>query len=134
MSDLNEVYDYVKKAGVYFLATVDGNQPKLRPFGTFDNFEGKLYIQTGKSKDVAKQIKANSRVQIGAIAEKGSWIRIEATLVEDDRVEAKQHMLDSHPSLKKKYSATDDSTLVLYLKDATAVITAAGSEPKTIKF
>ena len=94
---MKEVYDFLKKCGTYYLATVDGDQPRVRPFGTVDIFEGKLYIQTGKVKNVAKQIKANPKIEICGMAD-NKWIRVEAVAVEDDRVEARQHMLDAYPS------------------------------------
>jgi uncharacterized pyridoxamine 5'-phosphate oxidase family protein len=130
---MREVYDFLKKAGVYYLATVEGDQPRVRPFGTVDIFDGKLYIQTGKTKDVSKQIKANPKVELCAL-NGDTWIRVRAVAVEDPRREAKQHMLDAYPQLKDRYSADDDNTQVLYLKDAVAVISGFASEPKTITF
>ena len=130
---MQEVYEFLKKSGTYFLATVDGDQPRVRPFGTAHIFEDKLYIQTGKVKDVSKQMIKNPKIEICAM-NGGEWIRIQALAVEDDRVEAKQSMLDSYPNLKSRYSATDDNTQVLYLKDAIATISSFTSEPKVIKF
>ena len=130
---MQRVYDFLKEAKTYYLATVDGDQPKIRPFGTIDLFEGKLYIQTGKVKECSKQMAANPKISICAMKE-GEWIRIDATAVNDDSIEAKAHMLDEHPSLKAMYSAEDDNTQVLYLKDATAVISSFTSEPVVIKF
>ncbi|MBC3796613.1 NimC/NimA family protein [Acetobacterium tundrae] len=130
---MQEVYDYLKKCGTYFLATEEGDQPRVRPFGTIDIFEGKLYIQTGKSKDVSKQISLNPKIEICAFLG-DNWIRIQAIAVVDDRVEAKQHMLDAYPSLQARYSANDDNTQVLYLKDAVATIASFAGEPKVIKF
>lgn len=130
---MQEVYDFLKKCGTYYLATVEGDQPRVRPFGTADIFEGKLYIQTGKVKDVSKQIQSNPKVEICGFAD-GTWLRIAGRLVRDDRVEAKEHMLDSHPSLKGMYSATDDNTEVLYFEEATATFYSFTSEPKVIQF
>jgi len=130
---MQEVFDFLKKCQTYYLATMDGDQPRVRPFGTVNIFEGKLYIQTGKVKDVAKQMMAKPKIEICAFNGK-EWIRIQAVAVEDDRVEAKQSMLDSYPSLQSRYSATDANTLVLYLKDATATIASFAGEPKIIKF
>ena len=96
---MKEVYDFLKKCGTYFLATTEGSQPRVRPFGTIDLFEDKLYIQTGKSKEVSKQIAANPQIEICAFDGK-DWLRVEASAVEDDRVEARAHMLDSYPELK----------------------------------
>ena len=97
---MKEVCQFLKDAGVYYLATVEGDQPRVRPFGTIEIFEDKLYIQTGKSKDVSKQIQANPKVEICAFKD-GQWIRICGELVRDDRVEAKQDMLDHYPNLKE---------------------------------
>jgi len=130
---VREVYEFLKKCGAYFIATVDGDQPQVRPFGTAHIFEDKLYIQTGKKKAVSQQMMKNPRIAICAMHE-GQWIRIQAAVVEDDRVEARQSMLDAYPNLKNMYSATDDNNQVLYLKDATATIASFGSEPKVIKF
>lgn len=130
---MQRVYDFLKKANVYYLATMDGDQPRIRPFGTIDLFEGKLYIQTGKVKPVSKQMQANPKVEICAMND-GEWIRIEASVVRDDRVEAKQHMLDQYPSLQAMYSAQDDNTEVLYLKDATASLCSFEAEPIIIHF
>ena len=130
---MQEVYDFLKQCGTYYLATVEGDQPRVRPFGTIDIFEGRLYIQTGKVKDVSKQIQANPKVELCGFAG-GRWLRVAGTLVRDDRVEAKRHMLDSHPSLKAMYSAEDDNTEVLYFKDATATFSSFTEAPRTIKF
>lgn len=130
---MQEVCDFLKKAGVYYLATAEGDQPRVRPFGTAHIFDGKLYIQTGKSKPVSKQMAANPKVEICAFID-GSWIRIAGTAVEDNRREAKQSMLDAYPSLQDRYSADDDNTQVLYLKDAEATFSSFTSEPRVIKF
>ncbi len=130
---MKEVCEFLKKCGAYYLATVDGDQPRVRPFGTAHIFEDKLYIQTGKSKSVSKQMMKNPKVEICGMTG-GEWIRIRATVVEDDRVEAKQSLLDAYPSLQKMYSATDNNNQVLYLKDAVATISAFTHAPKEIKF
>ena len=130
---MKEVYDFLKNAGTYYLATGEGSQPRVRPFGTVDIFEGRLYIQTGKSKKVSKQIQANSKAEICAFSD-GKWLRVSGTLVRDDRVEAKAHMLDNYPELKAMYSADDDNTEVLYFKDATAVFSSFTEAPRTVSF
>ena len=128
---MQEVYEFLKKCGVYYLATVDNDMPRVRPFGTVNIFEGKLYIQTGKKKPVSKQIEANNNVEICAF--NGSeWIRVAGTLVSDDRVEAKQDMLDKYPELQGMYSATDDNTEVLYFDKAVATISSFTAAPKII--
>lgn len=130
---MQEVYDFLKKCETYYIATLDGDQPRVRPFGTVDIFEGKLYIQTGKSKDVSKQMKKNPKVEIcGALD--GKWMRIAATVVEDDRIEPREHMLDAYPDLKQMYAADDGNTQVFYLQDATATISSFTEAPKLIMF
>lgn len=130
---MEEVYEFLKQCDTYYLATVEGNQPRVRPFGTVDIFEGKLYIQTGKKKAVSHQMAENPRVELCAFNGK-EWIRVSATAVDDDCYEAKKHMLDAYPNLQSMYSADDDNTQVLYLKDAEAVISSFAVPPKTIRF
>ena len=130
---MREVYDFLKKCGTYYLATVEGDQPRVRPFGTVEIFEDRLYIQTGKVKDVSKQIQANPKVEICAFRD-GRWLRISGKLIRDDRIEAKKHMLDAYPALKGMYSAEDDNTEVLYFQDATATFSSFTEPPKTVRF
>ena len=130
---MNEVCEFLKKVGTYYLATVDGDQPRVRPFGTANIFDGKLYIQTGKSKDVAKQLLANPKAEICAYAE-GKWLRIAGELILDDRIEAKKSMLDAHPNLRAMYDENDDNTAVFYFKDATATFSSFTEAPKVVKF
>jgi len=130
---MKKVYDFLKKCNTYYLATVDGNQPRVRPFGTVDIFEDKLYIQTGKKKQVSKEIHNNPNVEICAF-DGEDWIRLSGKLVEDDRVEAKKHMLDSYPMLRGMYDENDDNTEVFYFVDATAIISSFVKAPETIKF
>ena len=130
---MQEVYDFLKDAETYYLATMDGDQPRVRPFGTVDIFDGKLYIQTGKVKDVAKQIAANPKVEICAFKD-GKWLRLSGELVEDDRREAKKHMLDNYPMLRHMYNEDDGNTLVLYFKNATAVFSSFTEPPRIVRF
>ena len=130
---MQEVYEFLKACGTYYLATVEGDQPRVRPFGTIDIFEDKLYIQTGKVKDVSKEMQANPKVEICAF-DGQKWIRVAGEVVRDDRVEPKKHMLDSYPNLQALYRADDDNTEVLYLKNATATISSFTEGPKIIKF
>ncbi len=132
-NNMDEVLKFLKDAQVYYLATVDDDQPRVRPFGTAHVFEGKLYIQTGKVKDVSKQLHANPKAEICAFKD-GKWLRVYGKLVEDDRVEAKQSMLDAYPSLQQMYSADDGNTEVLYFEDATATFCSFGEEPRVVKF
>lgn len=124
---------FLKDAGTYFLATVDGDQPHVRPFGTAEIFEGRLYIQTGKVKNVYKQLEANPKAEICAFKD-GKWIRIVCELIPDDRVEAKKDMLDKNESLRSMYNENDDNTIVLYMRNATATISSFTSTPETFTF
>ena len=130
---MKKVYDFIKKCGTYYLATVDGDQPRVRPFGTILLFEDKLYIQTGKSKDVSKQIQANPKAEICCFAE-GTWLRVAGELVRDERKEVKKAMLDDYPELRGMYSEDDDNTEVLYFKNATATFSSFTAAPEIINF
>jgi uncharacterized pyridoxamine 5'-phosphate oxidase family protein len=131
---MKEVYEFLKSCGVYYLATMDGDQPRVRPFGTIDLFEDKLYIQTGKVKPVAHQMKANPKVEISGMTKDGKWIRLAAEAVLDERVEAQAHMLDNYPDLKAMYQPGDGNTEVYYLQNAVAQICSFTEAPKEIKF
>ncbi len=130
---MNRVYEFLKKAETYYLATVEGAQPRVRPFGTVNMFEEKLYIQTGKKKPVSRQIAVNPKVEICAFTG-GEWIRVACELVEDDRVEARKSMLDAYPSLRSMYDENDGNTQVFYMRNATATISSFTSEPVVIEF
>ena len=130
---MKEVYEFLKKCGTYYLATTEGDQPRVRPFGTVLIFENKLYIQTGKVKNVSKQMMKNPKIEICAFSG-DKWVRVEAIVVEDDRIEPKRKMLDAYPQLKSMYSAEDSNTQVLYLKNATATFSSFGGQPKVVKF
>ncbi len=130
---MKEVYEFLKECGTYYLATMDGDQPRVRPFGTVDIFEDKLYIQTGKSKNVSKQMQENPKIEICAYKD-GKWLRVTAEVVRDENKEAKKHMLDNYPNLQDKYSPEDDNTEVLYLKNAKAIISSFTEEDVTYEF
>ena len=130
---MEKVFQFLKDAETYYIATVENDQPRVRPFGTVHIFEGKLYIQTGKRKDVSRQIMANGKVEICAM-KGGEWIRVAGTLVEDDRVEARQSMLDAYPGLQNMYAADDGNTQVFYLENVTATISSFTHEPEIIRF
>lgn len=119
---MEEVIKFLKECGAYFLATVDGDQPRVRPFGTANIFEGKLYIQTGKVEICAMNAAGNE------------WVRVAGTLVRDDRREPKVDMLEHYPELKSMYSPDDDNTETLYFKDATATFYSFTAAPRTVKF
>lgn len=130
---MERVCEFLKSAGIYYLATAEGDQPRVRPFGTAHIFEGKLYIQTGKAKAVSRQIDANPKCEICAFKD-GRWVRIAAELVEDDRVEAKKSMLDAYPNLRNMYDENDGNTQVLYLKDAEVTFSSFAAPSETYRF
>ena len=130
---MKRVYDFLKKAETYYLATVDGDQPRVRPFGTVNEFEGRLYIQTGKVKPVSRQLAVNPKAEICAFSG-GEWIRIACELVEDARFEAKKSMLDAYPDLRHMYDEKDGNTQVLYMKNAVATFSSFGGAPETVEF
>ena len=130
---MKRVLEFLKKASVYYLATAEGDQPRVRPFGTVNEFEGKLYIQTGKVKPVSQQIAVNPKVEICAFTE-GEWIRIACELIEDDRFEAKKAMLDAYPNLRGMYDENDGNTQVFYFKNAVATFSSFTAAPKTVEF
>ncbi len=130
---MKEVYDFLKECGVFFLATEDGEQPRVRPFGAINVYEGKLYIQTGKVKNVSKQMQDNPNVELCGYVD-GKWIRVEGTVVRDERIEAKESMLDANPELKSMYSADDDNTEVLYFANGKATFSSFTEPPRVIEF
>ena len=130
---MERVCNFLKEADVYYLATVEGNQPRVRPFGTAHIFEGKLYIQTGKIKSVSQQLAANPKAEICAF-HNGAWLRIAGELVEDDRMEARKSMLDAYPNLRGMYDENDGNTQVLYFKNATATFASFGGAPEVVTF
>lgn len=130
---MDKVLKFLKDVETYYLATVEGDQPRVRPFGTAHVFEEKLYIQTGKAKDVSKQLHQNPKAEICAF-KNGEWLRVSGKLIEDDRNEARQSMLDAYPSLQKMYKAGDGNTEVFYFENATAIFSSFTHEPQIIKF
>ena len=130
---MKRVLDFLKKAEVYYLATVEGDQPRVRPFGTINEFEGKLYIQTGKVKPTSHQLAANPKAEICAFKD-GTWIRVACELTSDDRFEAKKSMLDAYPNLRHMYDENDGNTRVFYMKNVVATISSFGGAPVVIEF
>lgn len=133
MEGIERVYQFLNEAGTYYLATADGDQPRVRPFGTILLMGGKLYIQTGKVKDVSKQIAANPKAEICAFKD-GKWLRVACELVNDDSHEVKVAMLDKMPTLKAMYSADDDNMQMLYFKNAKATFSSFTEAPETVTF
>ena len=134
--DIKDVEKFLKDAGTYYLATLDeDDQPRVRPFGTANIYDGKLYIQTGLKKDVAKQMrKPGAKVEICAIGKDGRWMRVAGEIVYDPSTEAQKAMLDAYPSLQKMYAVDDGNTAVFYLKNATATLYSFTGDPVVAKF
>lgn len=130
---MERVCQFLKEAGVYYLATVEGDQPRVRPFGTAHIFEGKLYIQTGKIKPVSKQIAENPKVEVCAFKD-GMWLRVSGELLEDNRVEAKKSMLDEYANLRAMYDENDGNTQVLYFKNAVATFSSFTAPDEIVEF
>lgn len=130
---MQEVYAFLKKCGTYYLATDEGGQPRVRPFGTIDLFDGRFTIQTGKVKDVSKQMLANPKVELCAF-DGERWLRVAATAVEDPRVEAQEHMLEAYPSLKAMYQPGDGNTQIFALEQVTATFSSFTEAPRTVQF
>lgn len=130
---MESVVQFLKEAETYYLATVEGDQPRVRPFGTVHVFEGKVYIQTGKVKPVSKQILKNPKVELCAFKD-GTWLRLAGTLKEDDRVEAKKAMLDAYPHLRSMYDENDGNSQVFYFENATATFSSFTAPPRTVTF
>ncbi len=130
---MKRVYDFLKKAETYYLATVEGDQPRVRPFGTINEFEGKLYIQTGKIKPTSRQLAANPKAELCAFCD-GTWLRVACVLVEDDRFEARKSMLDAYPMLRCMYNENDGNTQVFYLKNCVATFSSFAKAPETVEF
>ena len=135
MANIEKICEFLDKTKTYYLATAEGDQPRVRPFGTALVYDGKLYIQTGKVKPVSKQLAANPKAEICAFdGETGTWLRVAGELINDDSRDVKVAMLDKHPELKFMYSADDDNTQVLYFKDAVATFSSFTAAPETFSF
>lgn len=133
MTNIERVCQFLDEAQTYYLATVEGDQPRVRPFGTALIYDGRLYIQTGKVKPVSKQLAANPKAEICAFKD-GKWIRIAGELVNDDNRDVMAAMLEKMPSLKAMYSPDDGNMQMLYFKDATATFSSFTEAPETIQF
>lgn len=130
---MEEVLEFLKKCGTYYLATQDGDQPRVRPFGTIDLYDGTLRIQTGRSKAVAQQMLKNPKVELCAF-DGQQWLRIQATVEEDPRIQAQEHMLEGYPSLRTNYTPGDGNTMIFALKNVTATFSSFTAPSRTITF
>lgn len=132
-NDMKTICEFIKSCGHYFIATMDGDQPRVRPFGTINIFDGKLYIQTGHKKRIAQQLKANGKAELCAFNGQ-KWVRVSGTLIEDTRVEAKKSMLDAYPELRSMYDENDENTAVYYFENGTAYFSSFTEPEETINF
>lgn len=130
---MKEVFDFLKACGTYYIATAEGDQPRVRPFGTIDLYEGRIYFQTGLKKEIARQLLANPRLELSGMHE-GRWIRVAADAVLDERIEPQEHMLENYPELRAMYTPGDGNTAVFWLKNAVAQICSFTEPPKEIRF
>ncbi len=131
---MEEVLQFLKNSGVFYVATVDGDQPRVRPFGAIAKFENRLYIMTNNQKDVFRQIERNPKLEISAMTPDGRWIRLVAEAVCDPRFEARKAMLDANPSLRGMYSEHDGIMEVLCLKNASGAICSFTAAPQPFAF
>ena len=135
MANVEKVCEFLDKTRTYYLATVDGDQPRVRPFGTVLVYDGKLYIQTGKVKPVSKQLATNPKAEICAFdGQTGTWLRVSGELINDDSRDVKVAMLEKYPDLKGMYNPDDDNTQVLFFKDATATFSSFTAAPEEFTF
>ena len=133
--NMQEVQAYLKECGAFFIATVDGDQPRVRPFGVSEIINGRLYILTGKVKDVYKQMAANGKFEICALKKSGSeWMRLSGTLVGDETLAVKEEFLRRNPSLKAMYKADDGNMAVLYITNATARFCSFAAPERKVQF
>ena len=130
---MEEVYQFLKACDTYYLATMDGTQPRVRPFGTIDLFQGQLTIQTGRKKEIARQLLANPQVELCAFDGK-QWLRLAAKAVEVPEIAAQEHMLDAYPSLKAMYAPGDGNTMIFALTQVSATFSSFTAPSRTITF
>lgn len=130
---MKEVFEFLKSCGTYYIATAEGDQPRVRPFGTIDLYEGRIYFQTGLKKEIARQLLANPKLELSGMHE-GRWIRVAAEAVLDERIEPQEHMLENYPELRAMYTPGDGNTAVFWLKNAVAQICSFTEPPKEIRF
>ena len=134
-SNMQEVQSYLKECGAFFIATTDGDQPRVRPFGVSEIINGRLYIITGKVKDVYKQMDKNGKFEICALKKSGSeWMRLSGTLVNDETLSVKEEFLKRNPGLKAMYKADDDNMAVLYITNATARFCSFSTPERKVNF
>ena len=132
MKAVERVCAFLDEAQVYYLATAEGDQPRVRPFGTALVYEDKLYIQTGKVKPVSRQLAVNPKAELCAF-HNGQWLRVSGKLLNDDRREAKVAMLEKYPNLKRMYDPDDGNTQVLFFEEGVATFSSFTAPPETVE-
>lgn len=117
---MNKIVEELKKVKIFYVATIDNDQPRVRPFSSVSEFEGNAYLCTGKQKEIYKQISKNPKVELSGMYDGGSWLRVSATLVKDDRIEAQEAVLNDPTGPSQLYTAGDNKFVVYRLTDVKA--------------
>ena len=131
---MNEVLEYLKSCGIFYLATEEDGQPHVRPFGAVCAYDDKLYFVTNNQKKVYQQMIKNGKVEICGLSQ-GTWIRVEGKVKEDLRREARVSMMSANEaSLKSMYTVDDNLITVFYFEHAIATNYSFTTEPKVIEF
>lgn len=129
---MKKTLEFLQESGTFYLATAEGDQPRVRPFGAVFEYEGKLYIATNNTKKCFKQMLENPKVEMCSMNKKGQWIRVTGEVANDDRREVKEFALQAVPSLKSMYSVDDGIFAVLYFTKGTATISSFTTKPETL--
>lgn len=130
---MNRIVEELKKVKVFYVATVDEDEPRVRPFGAVGEFEGNAYICTGRKKDVYKQLLNNPNVELCGMYDGGTWLRVSAVAEKDDRIEAEQAVLDDPTGPSQLYKAGDGNFVVFKLTNIKAFKYSFTSAPEEIK-
>ena len=127
---MKKALEFLQESGTFYLATTEGDQPRVRPFGAVFEYEGKLYTATNNTKNCFKQMLENPKVEICGMNKKGQWIRVSGEVANDDRREVREAALEAVPSIKSMYNADDGIFTVLYFTKGTATISSFTAEPE----
>ena len=130
---MQKIYKFLKDARIYYLATSDGVQPRVRPFGTINLYDGRLYILTSKKKSVSQQLHQNPKIEISAYLHP-RWLRLEASVVEDNGFDARMSMLNAYPELSEVFPYDDENNELWFLRNVSAGIYEYGKDTEFHKF
>jgi len=134
MQTLTKIYDFLHEAKRFFVATVDKDKPRVRPFGSYMIYDGKLYFSTADTKPFWRQIIENPNIEICACDGEGGWLRIEAKANPDRRKVVKEAMLRQNPRLQQIYEAHGKHVALFYITNATAAFENLKGEKEVFKF